>query len=267
MEDHSSHSENSEAGNEIDCQYPRQISSLERSFPNGSCYTSDSRNSGHEQCSLTQPREVINSISATEFLSVEGETDLSSSTSSTWMGDMGRKRMATSSLTDFTRSANWELEYVRAILSNAELRLKDFALGQAHKVITRNLFDQLENEESAMERNGEEYFKLERKILFDCVSECLDFRCGRISIRSCKAWSKRETLFKRKGWLADELYKEISGLRNIEDLMVDELVEKDMNTHRGRWLDFEIEAFEEGVEIEKEILSSLVDELVADLLF
>lgn len=52
-----------------------------------------------------------------------------------------------------------------------------------------------------------------------------------------------------------------------EEWMVDELVEKDMSTtQHGKWLNFDIEASEEGVLVEKWILSSLVDELVSDLL-
>ncbi|KAL2500745.1 putative serine/threonine-protein kinase-like [Forsythia ovata] len=47
--------------------------------------------------------------------------------------------------------------------------------------------------------------------------------------------------------------------------MVDEVVEKDMSTKDGQWVEFEIEAFEEGVEIENRILASLVDELVEQL--
>jgi hypothetical protein len=37
-----------------------------------------------------------------------------------------------------------------------------------------------------------------------------------------------------------------------------------MSTRYGKWLDFSIEAFEEGLEIENGILTSLVDELVSD---
>jgi hypothetical protein len=48
------------------------------------------------------------------------------------------------------------------------------------------------------------------------------------------------------------------------DMMVDELVDQDMSTRYGKWLDFSIEAFEEGLEIENGILTSLVDELVSD---
>ena len=66
--------------------------------------------------------------------------------------------------------------------------------------------------------------------------------------------------------MAEELYKEILGWQSMGDLMVDELVDQDMCTSYGKWLDFSIEAFEDGVDIEDGILTSLVNELVSDLL-
>lgn len=62
----------------------------------------------------------------------------------------------------------------------------------------------------------------------------------------------------RKMWVAEELYKEILGSKSMENLMLDELVDKDMSTRHGRWLDFDIEAFEEGVNIGERILDSLL---------
>ncbi|KAJ6384614.1 hypothetical protein OIU78_027844 [Salix suchowensis] len=123
-----------------------------------------------------------------------------------------------------------------------------------------------ENQNKGMESNEEEYSKLAQKLLFDCVSESLDFKCIQTFSRSCKAWAKLSTLFQRKGWLAEELCKEILGWQSMGDLMVDELVDHDMSTSYGKWLDFSIEAFKDGVEIEDGILMSLVDELVSECL-
>lgn len=67
----------------------------------------------------------------------------------------------------------------------------------------------------------------------------------------------------RKG-LAEELYEEILGWKSMGDSMVDQLLDKDMSSHLGRWVDFEIEVFKTGVELGGEILSSLVDEVVAN---
>lgn len=174
--------------------------------------------------------------------------------------------IGTFSLLESKEPSKWELEYVRRILKHADLMLTEFALGQIRRLLPRSLYYQLENQESTMESNKEEYSKLRRRALFDCVSECLDLMCRQLLSGSFRAWVKCADLFQRKGWLAEELYKEIICWNSMGDLMVDELVEKDMSSRHGRWLDFEREAFEEGVEIENVILTSLVDELVSDLL-
>ncbi|RQO98804.1 hypothetical protein POPTR_013G010500v4 [Populus trichocarpa] len=171
--------------------------------------------------------------STNESVEMEGETELSDSASSISIVDVVRKYTTrTCSTTELKELSDWELDFIRDILNSAELNLKGFALGQTFKVINPNLFDLLENQDKG----------------------------------SCKAWAKLSTLFQRKGWLAEELYKEILGWQSMGDLMVDELVEQDMSTPNGKWLDFSIEAFEDGVEIEDGILTSLVDELVSDLL-
>ena len=196
-----------------------------------------------------------------------GETELSDTASSISTWDVGIRHISrTFSSKSFEGSSNWELEYVRDILDNAELSSEDFELGQAGKVIASNLFDQLEYQGNGSEINEEENVKLGRKVLFDCVTECLNLRYSHILVGSCKAWAKWVTLCGRKVLLAEEFYKEILGWKNMEDFMLDELVDKDMSTQYGRWIDFDIEAFEESVEIEKGILTSLVDELVSDML-
>lgn len=53
----------------------------------------------------------------------------------------------------------------------------------------------------------------------------------------------------------------------MKDCMVDELVDKDMSSDQHqKWLDFDVEAFEVGVEIERRLLDSLINEVVADIL-
>ncbi|KAK4406719.1 hypothetical protein Sango_0678400 [Sesamum angolense] len=153
------------------------------------------------------------------------------------------------------------------IYCNAELMLEEFALGRVHTVISPDFFHQLENQKMEPKKSTGEHFKIQRKLLYDCVGECLEARCECLLTGSQKVWAKQMTLFHKKQRLADELYREISSWKNIEELMVDELVDKDMSCRNGKWTDFETEAFEEGVEIEKRILTSLVDELIPDFLF
>ncbi|KAJ6694469.1 hypothetical protein OIU85_005180 [Salix viminalis] len=169
--------------------------------------------------------------STNESVEMEGETELSDSASSISTVDVIRKYTTrTCSTAELTELSEWELDFTRDILSSAGLDMKDFTLGQTSKVINPNLFD-------------------------------LQTFSG-----SCKAWTKLSTLFQRNGWLAEELYKEILGWQSMGDLMVDELVDQDMSTSYGKWQDFSIEAFEDGVDIEDGILTSLVNELVSDLL-
>ncbi|KAB5556045.1 hypothetical protein DKX38_006954 [Salix brachista] len=250
MEVQSSSSNYSETGKEIKCQRTSPVSILEPSFASGSC----SYLNGSSHCSANGSVEM------------EVETELSDSASSISTMDVVRKYTTrTCSMTKSKESSDWELDFMRDILVSAELNLKDFSLGQTSNVVNPDLFDQLENQDRGMENNEEDYSKLARKLLFDCVSESLDYKCVRILSGSCKAWARLSTLFQRKGWLAEELYKEILGWQSMGDMMVDELVEQDMSTQTGKWLEFSIEAFEEGLEIEDGILTSLVDELVSEL--
>ncbi|KAJ0605374.1 hypothetical protein HanHA300_Chr02g0062331 [Helianthus annuus] len=67
--------------------------------------------------------------------------------------------------------------------------------------------------------------------------------------------------------LAQEVYREIAGWEDMKDSMVDELVDKDMSgCSYKKWLDFDVETFEIGVEIESRLLDSLINEVVDDIL-
>ncbi|KAI5410610.1 hypothetical protein KIW84_055940 [Lathyrus oleraceus] len=63
---------------------------------------------------------------------------------------------------------------------------------------------------------GEEYSKLDRKVLFDYVSECLESRCDQAFVGSCKSWPRWVTSIQRKNILAEELYKEMLSFRNMK---------------------------------------------------
>ncbi|CAI8584889.1 unnamed protein product [Vicia faba] len=157
-----------------------------------------------------------------------------------------------------------ELEYVKDILSSAELMAGELAVDETENMITPTLFDMLEIQRTEVE-SYEEYSKTQRKAIFDCVSECLGLKCRQVFVARCKTWPRWIT-FMRKRWLAEEVYKEMLEFRSMEEeVVVDEIIRKDMCTPLGRWLDFDIEAFENGLEIELDIVTFLIDELVSDL--
>ncbi|XP_075653177.1 uncharacterized protein LOC142623621 isoform X2 [Castanea sativa] len=258
-----------EAGPLVGCRHPSPVSVLEPSFSTESCDSSISTDSnsleGSKLFSSVLAQEVIGLNSSKKFSSVEADTELSDSASSTSYGTMAEKYAGISILTGHVSSTKWEIEYVKEILFNVELMYKDFALGRACEVINPYLFDQLESRKIQWGSNSGES-RLRRKALFDCVSECLDLRCQRYVGGGYGMWVKGVAMVRRKEWLAEEVYKEISGWRGLGDCMVDELVDKDMSSQYGRWLDFEADEFELGIEIEGEIFDSLVYEVVADIL-
>lgn len=197
---------------------------------------------------------MLGICSLKKFHSIEGDVDLLDSASSTCGA---KEHLKNFRMTDLGKSSNWELEYVKEIVCNIESMFMDFAMSRSHEIIDPHLFDQLERVNGRGQR---------RKVIFDCVSECLDIRCKRYVDGGYDTWLKGVVVVRNKEKLAEEVYREISGWSGMGNCMVDELVDKDMSSYFGRWLDFEVEAFELGIQIEKRLLNSLIDEVVADIL-
>ncbi|KAL7220765.1 hypothetical protein ACSBR2_013620 [Camellia fascicularis] len=243
----------------LQCRHPSPISVLEPSFQTESCYSSESADSnsiegGSKHClSSIQAIEVLGSSSSKKFHLMETDTELADSASSISIRTIARRN-----------KTDWELEYVNDVLFNVELMFKDFALGRAREIINPHLFDQLESRKEVKESQGDDP-KLTRKVLFECVSECMDLRCRRYASGGYGTWARGLSTLRRKKRLAKEVYNEISSWRGMADCMVDDLVDKDMSGNYGKWVDFEVEAFELGLEIEDQILDSLVNEVAADV--
>lgn len=200
-------------------------------------------------------------------LTLEDDMELLDSASSVSMGSSRNRKESAVAYTcaDINGSTYWELEYITDILRNADLMMKESVPSEAHRIISADLFDQLEMQKVGSSKYVEDLTG-RRRLLFDCVVEQLEFRHEQSIRGSFHTWARWTTLVQSKEWLATELYREISGWTSMEDLMVDELVDKDMSTQHGKWTDFGTEELEGGVEIEKEILTSLVEELVYDIM-
>lgn len=156
---------------------------------------------------------------------------------------------------------DWELEYITEIIASGQLMIEEFSLGMATDILPSNLFDEIE--EGKRDARG----KTERKTLFDFVNQSLTLKCEKMFKGSCRGLLGKEgILFERKEILAEEVKKEIEGLKKMREMMMDELVDNDMSSSEGRWLDYKKETYEEGVDIEEDIVSELVEDLVNDLL-
>ncbi|KAK1401773.1 VARLMGL domain-containing protein [Heracleum sosnowskyi] len=251
-----------EHGQETDCPISSQPS-----YSGESCTSLDSKvsytSNGNRQCSSLESYETVSFISSRHPHYFE-ELELSDSASSLSVGGVERKdRACTPGYRNFEQSPNWELVYTKEVLSNADLQLDDYVLDQAR--LSADFFYSWD-EKIGSDKAVDEYYKLEQNLVIDFLNECLEFRCEQISVGSRKAWSKLTMLFQNKERLAEEFHREMSGLTSMKDLLTDEIVDREMSSHYGKWVDFETEECEESLELGDEILSSLVDEIMIDLL-
>ncbi|XP_078160682.1 uncharacterized protein LOC144556065 [Carex rostrata] len=259
--------ENGECSNSMDVnskEYdqlsPLSVLEEETFVTNESCCTSeDSTCSDGGKISQTSVQAQNNFLTPRKVFFSETETKLSDSACSSIFD--------TSKFFDITpvkqpkTKSNPELDYISDILSNTELERKALQGTQ----LDSPLFDKLERKRGRSKLENETLLSLaDRKLLFDCVNECLDSRIDYHFKAGYEAWSKG-TVVVRSG-LHKRVYEEISGWKNMADWNVDEIVEKDMDTGLGTWMDFRVEAFEAGTDLEAEILDSLINEVVCDIM-
>ncbi|XP_006650844.1 uncharacterized protein LOC102721821 [Oryza brachyantha] len=106
--------------------------------------------------------------------------------------------------------------------------------------------------------------RMSRRLLFDSVNEILSVRCAYYFNAGYGSWFLGMAVLQKL--TAEEIYAEMTDLKVSEEWMVDELVYKEMSSPLGSWVDFKMESYEAGIDITTELLGSLIDEMVADLL-
>ncbi|XP_068660273.1 uncharacterized protein [Aristolochia californica] len=262
-------SSSSDIHKEFDYQHPSPVSILEASFSSESCNSSESCESiiGCKQDS-SMLVQCNGDLRCPEKIAVmEAEAELSDSASSACSESTDREQLTGASLdVSHIATGKQEMEYVRIIISHAEIMLNDSSSSHTREIVDSPLFEKLENEKFGTRSTSEEVkeAKLRRKSLFDCVSECLNMKYDQYMKGGYRQWVQWMVMVRSKK-LAEDVFKEILGWRSMAEWMVDELVDKDMSTGLGRWTHYEAEGFEIGIEIEKRIFSSLIDEVVAGL--
>lgn len=108
--------------------------------------------------------------------------------------------------------------------------------------------------------------KLFKGFLLDCVLECLDLRYGRCSNSGCEVWSRLLPLHMDSKLLVRAVNEEVMKWTGSVGKHADEIIELEMSTSLGKWTDFKFEGFEMGSEIGLDIVQTLVDEIVIELL-
>ncbi|XP_068661929.1 uncharacterized protein [Aristolochia californica] len=254
-------SSSSDIHKEFDYQHPSPVSILEASFSSESCNSTESSESiiGYKQDSSTLAQRNSNFHYPEKIAVMEAEAELSDSASSAHSEGTDREL-------GHIATENQEMEYVRVIVSHAEIMLKNPSLSHTREIVDSPLFEKLENEKFGSRSHAEEdkEAQLRRKSLFDCVRECLNMKYNQYMKGGYREWAQGMVMLRSKK-LAEEAYKEVLGWRSMGDWMVDELVDWDMSTGLGRWTHYEAEGLEIGLDIENQILCSLIDEVVASL--
>ncbi|KAL2621803.1 hypothetical protein R1flu_002008 [Riccia fluitans] len=151
--------------------------------------------------------------------------------------------------------------------------------------VNPTLFDRLESQERAIawgrEKDEKELstqqegpnrsFKqwqslwLHRRLLFDSVNEALSYR---LKYRFPDPWIAKPVLRPQPQGkhLVEEVYREITEWREGTTEELDTIIEKDMSRGCGNWSNLNQEVAEIGLEIERNILKVMIEELVADMM-
>lgn len=103
-----------------------------------------------------------------------------------------------------------------------------------------------------------------RGFLFDCAIECIDSKYSHYCNSGFRAWGSLPYCM-NSGKLIRDVADEVRRWTKLAGMVPDELIEWEMSYSLGKWTDFDIEAYETGAEMGWDIVQTLVDEMVDDL--
>ncbi|KAI4346892.1 hypothetical protein L6164_007755 [Bauhinia variegata] len=173
-----------------------------------------------------------------------------------------------------------KLNHVKDVILDSELLLGNATMhkdGVPHLFLVRFLFDELDTlTDDAMcldlvgtvdLEDSKERCQL-KGFLFDFVIEYLESNCCRYCNCGFRAWTKLPLCMKAD-MLIQEVKREINKWVCIAGMNFDDIIELEMSYSSlgkwGKWTEFDVEAFESGIEIGGDILQVLLDEVLLDL--
>ncbi|KAK3017096.1 hypothetical protein RJ639_007670 [Escallonia herrerae] len=252
-----------------DCDHLSPGSVLEASFSNDSCCSSSlDDTSGHKMhadfvCSYNEPQPV------------EPDADLLDSAAS-----YDRLAHISEVLSNLDvvgpRIKGSKFSHAKEVILKAEIVFGSAILhdprGTEGFSVSHFLINELETLASVMWTHYGCFLSFEdmkegsllKGFLFDCVIEYLDTKYVQYTIAGLKAWT-RLPLCRNAETLIREVVEEVRRWTSMAGMIPDEIIEGEMSCSLGKWTDFDIEAFETGVELELDILQTMVDEVVKEL--
>ncbi|PUZ64394.1 hypothetical protein GQ55_3G140800 [Panicum hallii var. hallii] len=241
------------------------LSVLEPTFLSESCWSSECLGSSDGSKVVYSSSSEVKTIPG-NFLMNPPSVDIEAKTTDS----ASSASVDTSDISDVTqcskKSRHTELEYVEDVLSNVNLTTDELAslfVNQDGSALDPLLFEKVENMHVYTQGKEPLGRRGYRRLLFDCVNECLETRRGTYFRAGYAAWSKGVASLSRG--VETEVCNEITSWKSMGEWVEDELVDKDMSSGLGTWVDFRVEAFEAGEEVESEILSSVLDEVIGDM--
>ncbi|GMI77000.1 TON1 Recruiting Motif 22 [Hibiscus trionum] len=103
-----------------------------------------------------------------------------------------------------------------------------------------------------------------RGFLFDCAIECIDSKYGRYCNSGFRPWRSLPCCMNSRKLIRDVADK-VKRWIKLAGMVPEERIEYEMSYSLGKWTDFNTEAYESGVEMDWDILQSIVDEIIDDL--
>lgn len=241
-------------------------STWEASLSTETCSSAESRTNANESrlFSSTEGAATSGSTHYGRVLEVEALSEYSDTASS-----------ITATLAEIIHSSEsssscrMEIKFLREILNAISVR--DHACSYLERfdssdILDPHLFEELNgNFRLPVGEEERKSFGMIRRLLFDCVNEVLSVKCAYYFSAGYSSWFTGMAVLQKLS--PEEIYQEMTSLKVAEEWMVDELVYKEMSGPLGSWVDFKTESHEAAKDITAELLESLVDEMVADLLY
>jgi hypothetical protein len=197
-------------------------------------------------------------------LEVDASSEYSDTASSSTVAtaEISRSESSSSCHMDYRQ----DVEFIREILNAASISRICSCLERSGNsdILDPHQLEGLDGNISLLVGEEGKAYRLRRGLLFDCVNELLSAKCVYYFNAGYSSWHMGMAILQNLS--ADELHREMTSLKVAEEGMVDELVYREMSTPLGSWVDFKIESYQVAGAITTELLGSLVDDVVADLL-
>ncbi|KAI4986302.1 hypothetical protein ZWY2020_018932 [Hordeum vulgare] len=238
----------------------------ETSLSTETCSSADSRTNANESrlFSSTEGAATSGSTHYGRVLEVEALSEYSDTASS-----ITTTLAETIHSSESSSSCRMEIKSLREILNAISVRdhaCSYFERFDSSDILDPHLFEELNgNFRLPVGEEERKSFGMIRRLLFDCVNEVLSVKCAYYFSAGYSSWFTGMAVLQKLS--PEEIYQEMTSLKVAEEWMVDVLVYKEMSGPLGSWVDFKTESHEAAKDITAELLESLVDEMVADLLY